>query len=148
MKKYILLTLVLMLIICIFAGCADNEVKEKETTTEITTAVTTVETTEETTEKETEEDTTKAPETTKPKPQPTQPKPTQPKPTEPKPTQPKPTEPKPTQPSGGGTGGIIWDDFDKGPDTDHVGGESSDEVDQAVQDSIDKNGWDVDWELN
>ena len=96
-----------------------------------------------TTEDEKEETATKAPETTKPKPQPTQPKPT-----EPKPTQPKPSEPKPTQPSGGGTGGIIWDDFDKGPDTDHVGGESSEEIKDAVQEDIDKNGWDLDWELN
>lgn len=96
-----------------------------------------------TTEKETEESTTKAPETTKPKPQPTQPKPT-----EPKPTEPKPTEPKPTQPSGGGTGGINWDDLKTDPDTDHVGGESSEEIKESGDKVIEENGWDMDWELN
>ena len=101
-----------------------------------------------TTEDEKEETTTKAPETTKPKPQPTQPKPTQPKPTEPKPTQPKPTEPKPTQPSGGGTGGINWDDLKTDPDTDHIGGESSDELHESADKVIEENGWDMDWELN
>lgn len=101
-----------------------------------------------TTEKETEESTTKAPETTKPKP--TKPQPTQPKPTEPKPTQPKPTE-KPDvefEDKPAGSGGIDFSGMDDKPDTNHVGGESSDEVDQIVQDTIDKNGWDMDWELN
>ena len=100
-----------------------------------------------TTEDEKEEATTKAPETTKPKPQPTQPKPTQPKPTEPKPTQPKPTEPKPTQPSGGG-GGLDMSDAGKGPNTDHIGGESSEEIKDSVNQDIADNGWDMDWELN
>ena len=105
-----------------------------------------------TTEDEKEEATTKAPETTKPKPQPTKPQPTQPKPTDPKPTQPKPTE-KPDvefEDKPAGSGGIDWSgwDPDAKPDTNHVGGESSDEVDQIVQDTIDKNGWDLDWELN
>ncbi len=143
MRKFLIL--LAMFLVILFAGCSNNK-PETETTTETTTELTTVETTEEKTEKETEEDTTKAPETTKP--QPTQPKPTQPKPTEPKPTQPKPTEPKPTQPSGGGTGGINWDDLKTDPDTDHVGGESSDEAHQAAQDAIEENGWDMDWELN
>ena len=73
------------------------------------------------------------------------------------PTQ-KPTEaPKPTEKPDvefedkpAGSGGIDWSgwDPDAKPDTNHVGGESSDEVDQIVQDTIDKNGWDMDWELN
>lgn len=143
MKKYILLTLVLMLIICIFAGCADNEVKEKETTTKILTAVTTVETTEETTEKETEESTTKAPETTKPQS-------TQPKPTDLKPTQPKPTE-KPDvefEDKPAGSGGIDFSGMDDKPNTNHVGGESSDELHESLDDMVNDNGWDLDWELN
>ena len=98
-----------------------------------------------TTEDEKEETTTKAPETTKP--QPTKPQPTQPKPTEPKPTEPKPTEPKPTQPSGGG-GGLDMSDAGKGPNTDHVGGESSEEIKESGDKVIEENGWDMDWELN
>lgn len=103
-----------------------------------------------TTEKETEESTTKASETTKPKPQPTKPQPTQPKPTEPKPTQPKPTE-KPDvefEDKPAGSGGIDFSGMDDKPDTNHVGGETPEEVSQATQDTIDKNGWDMDWELN
>lgn len=148
MKKYVLILTFAVLILLTFAGCKNST--ETETTTEATTEVTMVETTEEKTEKETEENTTKAPETTKPKPQPTKPQPTQPKPTEPKPTQPKPTE-KPDvefEDKPAGSGGIDFSGMDDKPDTNHVGGESSDEVDQIVQDTIDKNGWDLDWELN
>ena len=145
MRKFLILLAVFLVIL--FAGCSNNK-PETETTTDLTT----VETTEETTEKETEESTTKAPETTKPKPQPTQPKPTQPKPTEPKPIQPKPTE-KPDvefEDKPAGSGGIDWSgwDPDAKPDTNHVGGETPEEVSQSREEMIDKNGWDLDWELN
>ncbi len=103
-----------------------------------------------TTEKETEESTTKAPETTKPKPQPTKPQPTQPKPTEPKPTQPKPTE-KPDvefEDKPAGSGGIDFSGMDDKPDTNHVGGESSDELHESLDNMVNDNGWDLDWELN
>ncbi len=101
------------------------------------------------TEKDTDEATTKAPETTKP--QPTQPKPTEPKPTQPRPTEPptqRPTE-EPTQ-KPAGSGGIDWSgwDPDAKPNTDHVGGESSDELHDSLDKVVDENGWDLDWELN
>ena len=44
--------------------------------------------------------------------------------------------------------GLDMSDAGKGPNTDHVGGESSEEIKDAVQEDIDKNGWDLDWELN
>ena len=48
----------------------------------------------------------------------------------------------------GATGGIDWSSAGKGPDTKHVGGESSEEAESAAQAAIDKNGWNMDWELS
>ena len=144
-KKYLLLITVITLLVFVLAGCGDGKKQETETTTDATTELTTIATTAEATsvtDEETEEIITDTPETTKEKSQSSQTKTTQPKPTENNDVE---FENKPA-----GSGGIDWSgwDPDAKPDTNHVGGESSDEVDRIVQDVIDENGWDMDWELN
>lgn len=46
------------------------------------------------------------------------------------------------------TGGVDWSSAGKGPNTAHVGGESSEEAESAAQAAIEKNGWNMDWELS
>ena len=144
-RKYLLLITVITLLVFVLAGCGDNKKQETETTTEATTELTTIATTAEatsTTDEETAEIITDTPETTKEKPQSTQTKTTQPKPAENNDVE---FEDKPA-----GSGGIDWSgwDPDAKPDTNHVGGETPEENEQMVQDVIDENGWDMDWELN
>ena len=47
----------------------------------------------------------------------------------------------------GATGGLDLSTFDV-TRTAHVGGESSEEAESAAQAAIDKNGWNMDWELS
>ena len=141
-KKYLLLITVITLLIFVLAGCGDNKKQETETTTETTTELTTIATTAEatnTTTEDTEEITTDTPETTKEKPQSTQTKTTQPKSTE------KPDVEFENKPAG--SGGIDFSGMDEKPDTNHVGGESSDELHESLDNMVNDNGWDLDWEL-
>ena len=141
----VILFLVIALMILAFTACGDGKKQETETTTEATTEVTTIATTAEATsatDEETEEIITDTPETTKEKPQSTQTKTTQPKPAENNDVE---FEDKPA-----GSGGIDWSgwDPDAKPDTNHVGGESSDELHESLDNMVNDNGWDLDWELN
>ena len=142
-RKYLLLITVITLLVFVLAGCGDNKKQETETTTETTTELTTIATTAEatsSTDEETAEIITDTPDTTKEKPQSTQTKTTQPKSTENPDVE---FENKPA-----GSGGLDMSGAGTGPNTNHIGGETPEEVSQATQDTIDKNGWDLDWELS
>ena len=142
-RKYLLLITVITLLVFVLAGCGDNKKQETETTTEATTEATTIETTAEATsatDEDTAESITDTPETTKEKSQSSQTKTTQPKPAE------KPDVEFEDKPAG--SGGIDFSGMDDKPDTNHVGGETPEEVSKSREEMIDKNGWDLDWELN
>lgn len=166
MKKKNIFTLVIasLLVISVavvFTAC-DNEPEKPEVpeTSEVSTTENKIpeikqDTTEETTEKETtEKETVKETEkvTEKVTQKPVSNKTETPKKDTPKKdnteTTKKPSSSNSNKNDSGATGGINWDALKTSPDTAHVGGESSEENESMVQAAIDKNGWNMDWELS